>query len=511
MVGQVRPALAALASVAALAAGPLAPGGCSSVDTEGTNWSCSADTDCSGGKLCSRAYELEVDRVRSSAKRCVAPDVAPVVLGVSGITAEKSWGAGVEGCARRVNDRLDGGDRVGGHPLRVRLAPYDIAAFRGDGAGDQFEKFLTLLDASRDSIRGPNSVDTLYGFLQLEPEIVRQLGTVNGKDIVLFGASDGNTGYRQVPPQNLYFFRPSALEEMGAIVDSIFASGVADPKAVYVTRWAGISADVFDAFRVAWNSSKVRPAGAPEIFDQGSLGGYEEHDPVLPTGPNVSYLDHILVETAAGFESAYSQPLLDLFFALRPEGPLAILVLDGPADAAGFFVGLNNRFRGPISGRPEVKPLDAGLLARLRLYANSGTSLMAPIIAQQAGGAPELLKRTRVVGATPDPGGASALAQAYQRDVAVERSQLGFESYLGCVYYVEALRESMRRFGNVEPASLREVFTGFTADIGLGPMSLSSNKNSASPTVYLYEYPEGNPSAPRSRGIWSNADGVVLF
>ncbi|HEU4411493.1 MAG TPA: hypothetical protein VFS43_39980 [Polyangiaceae bacterium] len=509
MAGRARRTLAAAA--AALAAWALAPAGCSSVETEGTNWSCSSDADCSGGKLCSRAFDPEGDRVLSPLKRCVAPDAAPIVIGVSGLQVEKSWDVGVEGCVRRVNERLDGGDRIGGHPLRVRQAPYDIAAFNPAGAGDQYAKFLGLLDADAGSAPGPNAVDALYGFLQLEPEVVRQLGTVGGKDVVLFGASDGNASYREQPPENLYFYRPSALEEMGAIVDSIFASGVSDPKSVYVTRWAGVSADLFDAFRVAWNSNRGRPAAAPQIADEGSLGGFELHDPRLPTGPGGTYFDHVLVLLAAGYETAYASPALDAFLATPGPGPLAVVVLDGPADAAGFLLGLNNRLRGPVEGRPEVPALDGSLLTRLRFYAGSGTSLMGPIIATQPGGASDLLKRSRVAGATPDPDGASALAQAYQRDVAVQRSQLGFEAYLGCVYYVEALRESVRRFGNVAPGSLRQVFADFTADIGLGPMSISAARNYASPTVYLYEYPEGDPFGDRLRGTWTRDDGLVLF
>jgi hypothetical protein len=500
-----RPLLAALA---ALAAGPIAPAGCSSVDTEGTNWSCSSDADCSGGKLCSRAFEPASDRVRSPLKRCVAPDDAPVVIGVSGIEVEQSWDAGVEGCARRVNERLDGGDRVAGHPLRVRHAPYDIAAFNPAGAGDQFAQFLSLLDADAASVRGPNSVDALYGFLQLEPDVVRQLGSVTGKDIVLFGASDGESAYRQSPPENLYFYRPSALEEMGALVDSIFAGGIKDPRSVYVTRWAGVSAGVFDAFRVAWNTSKARPADAVNVVDAASLGGYEEHDPELPMGEGVTYIQHILVELLAGYQTAYAQPGLDAFLAAPGAGKLAVLVLDGPADAAGFLIGLNRRFKG---GAPDgVAALDPALLDRINFYGGSGISLMSPIITSE-GGASDVLKRLRVAGATPPPEGASALAQAYQRDVAVQRSQLGFEAYLGCLYFVEALRESVRRHGNVEPASLRQVFSGFTADIGLGPMSISSSSIAASPTVYLYEYPQGDPNSARPSGTWTRDAGLSLF
>jgi hypothetical protein len=494
------------AAFVALTGGWLWPVGCASVEAEGTNWSCTSDADCSEGNLCSRGFAPDGDQVVSGARRCVAAAQAPIVLGISSLDVEPTWLPAVEGCVQRVNSRVDQGNLVGGHPLRLRSQPYDLAAFGTGGPRDQLAQFFALVDApDAASPRGPNSVDALYGFLQLHPDVVPQLGAVSGKDIVLFGANDGDPRYRQSPPENLFFWRPSVADEMLSLVDSIFASGVTDPKSLYVTRWSAVSVDVFDALLFAWNNSKARPALAPTVVDASDFGGVEVHEFMAPAGGGASYLDLVLEQQRVGMLTAYAEAGLDVF--LSQPGPLAIVALDGPADVAGFLLGLDHRFKGtqPVS----TTALDPAILGRLRLYLSSSASQMGSVFALGGGVPAAVLQKVRLSAANPDPAGATGLAQAYQRDVLPEkRSPMGFEAYIGCVYYVEALRETVRRHGVVDSASLREVLSNFSADVGLGPMPISSAKNSASSTIYLYEFPGGDPFAPRQRATWSREEGL---
>ncbi len=503
----------------AAAVASLGPAGCSSAETEGTAWSCKTNDDCLGGKLCSSAavsVEKQTVDVVSSAKRCVAAADAAVVVGVSGLTAEPSVKPAVEACMTKIND--EGG--IGGQSMRLRWAEFDILDPRG-----QLENFQTLanIDPASGS-RGPQSVDTLFGFLSgLDPAVADQLAA---QGLAMFGSTEGSLSYRDGRHPNLYFWRPSFKDEMDAIMGLIIPggaeAGITDPKKIYLTHWSIYNPSVLPELVTAWNDRVTAIGGADaktvDFNDKDNNFGFyhlEKNDTAPAPGASYgTYVSRRYLEESIGLDPRAEQ------FVAQETGKRAFIVLDAPASAAGLLAALHRRFLMAdmtVEKRNEIS---------VYIYSKSGSLLpvaMDSIVAGSQASSPgitaaqligEGLKRTRVTSVVPNPEDPSnPLAAAYASTVPAQhtKNQSGFEAYLSCLYFSEVLRKSMATYGSVDTEYLLQTLRGdpgtFSTDVTEpgNSKTIDAGKNYVGPpTIYVYDYTSGDVNKPDRVSRWEN-------
>lgn len=205
---------AIVGSIALFAGALLTAASCSSPNLAGTTFSCSSDTDCSGGKICGSVNSL---------RACVDPDATPIRVGLSaplqGPSEDlgKEMRRGIESMFKSVNDA--GG--VFGRTLQLTAMNdnYDPAT--------ALANVKTMLDIQQDvaspdspDIRGPNSVLALLGNVGTPPMLVTA-PVANKNGVVFFAPFTGAQKYLRDGTNSPYVFnyRAGYYEETAAMVD----------------------------------------------------------------------------------------------------------------------------------------------------------------------------------------------------------------------------------------------------------------------------------------------------
>jgi ABC-type branched-subunit amino acid transport system substrate-binding protein len=187
---------------------------CSQPSLDGTNFSCSTDADCEGGKICG---------VVSGARACVAAGSSPILIGMSAPLQGPSQDLGIE-MQRGIKALFQSVSNAGGvfgRPIMLRAMNDN---YDPDTAVSNVDQLLDIqqmvADPDKPDVRGPNSVFALLGNVGT-PTMLATAPIANKNSVVFFAPFTGAQKYLRDGTNSPYVFnyRAGYYEETEAMVD----------------------------------------------------------------------------------------------------------------------------------------------------------------------------------------------------------------------------------------------------------------------------------------------------
>lgn len=308
--------------------------GCSSPDLTGTNFSCESSADCGAGQVC---------LPQNGVPACVASDVSPIRLGMSGPLQGPSQALGIE-MRRGINALLDRvNDQGGVHGRTIEL----------EALNDNYDPDLAvemtrqLLDIERvvenpdqPDERGDDSVFALIGNIGT-PTMLATAPVATKNRVVFFGPFTGAQTYLRDETKSpyVYNYRAGYVDETAAMVD--YLAELRTPRV--------INDPAVDYRRIlvfAQNDS---------YGDSGYRGVVDAYNKLSPL-PNENAIQRVLYERedVASVTPAINQAaqFLDGILAsssgAAPE-PVAIIMIDTYLPGNHFIRGLKDWMNGDVA------------------------------------------------------------------------------------------------------------------------------------------------------------------